>query len=337
MQSCRSSPRIPAFAGTGPGTQSGQSKRWSQRPLGSRLRGNERRIRHASINWKSYRSALGAWRHPAGSMLPVYSHARGRDMGPDALGSLGLDTLEPTRNGRIGCVGELHEWRTASHQAEGLLQQAKPHLERLGEQRQTRHHRGGGLAQNRRQQRAQPVGVALDDGCLRIALAQQTAEGRVELDQHEASRINPARHQRLGHWPSAGSELDDRTIRMRIHVIRHGAGERLAGRRHRAHRQRLLDPGAEETKLVVDANPVLQLEATDVGFESFLLRIELLLNAQLVSVELLADALLLRRELAFELAAKRTVPQLKKPDLPFDLAFENLEGLDGHWTGDATK
>src|SRR4051795_9700547 len=135
---------------------------------------------------------------------------------------------------------------------------------------------------------------------------------------------------------------------MRVDVVRHGTGERLAGGRHRAHRQRLLHPGAKETKFVVDANSVLELETTDVGFEFLLLRIELLpeallmgvkglLNAQLVSVEFLADALLLRRELALQLTAERAVPQLKKPDLPFDLAFENLEGLDGHRTADATK
>jgi hypothetical protein len=67
------------------------------------------------------------------------------------------------------------------------------------------------------------------------------------------------------------------------------------------------------------------------------LRIELLFNAQLVSVELLTDALFLRRDLALELAAKRTVLELEKPDLPFDLSFENLEGLQGHWAADATK
>ncbi len=32
---------------------------------------------------------------------------------------------------------------------------------------------------------AQPVGIALDHGRLGKALAQQLAEGRVELDQHE--------------------------------------------------------------------------------------------------------------------------------------------------------
>jgi hypothetical protein len=66
-----------------------------------------------------------------------------------------------------------------------------------------------------------------------------------------------------------------------------------------------------------------------VGLEFLLLRIKLLFNAQLVSVELLTDALFLRRDLALELAAKRTVLELEKPDLPFDLSFENLEGLQG--------
>ena len=39
----------------------------------------------------------------------------------------------------------------------------------------------------------------------RIAFAQQLAEGRIELDQHQPRRIDPLRDQRVGDRPGAGA------------------------------------------------------------------------------------------------------------------------------------
>ena len=112
----------------------------------------------------------------------------------------------------------------------------------------------------------QIVGVALHDMDAGKPLAQQAAEFRIEFDQHEARRIDAALDQRLGHRPGAGAELDDRTGHGRIDIVRHDARERLAGRRHRADGQRLLDPGADETEFV--AVEVLLLEVAQPPVES---------------------------------------------------------------------
>src|SRR5262245_61906492 len=97
MHYVRSSLRISAFAGTGAGTQSGQSKSRSQWLLRSRLRGNERRIRHAPINWKSY------WRN--GGRLQDqyfrYTHTRAGGM----LVQMRSEASDLTRSGGRG-MGE---------------------------------------------------------------------------------------------------------------------------------------------------------------------------------------------------------------------------------------
>src|SRR5262245_33886017 len=82
-------------------------------PLGSRLRGNERRIRHASINWKRIEATFAA----CSSIFPVHPHARGRDVGPDPLGGLRADAIEPARNRRYRRVSKRHEVGTRLIQA----------------------------------------------------------------------------------------------------------------------------------------------------------------------------------------------------------------------------
>ena len=75
--------------------------------------------------------------------------------------------------------------------------------QRLGHQRQAGHHRGGGLMSEPSSWR-EPVGVALHHGRVRITRAQQPAERRVELDQHEPRRIDAVLDERLGDRPVPG-------------------------------------------------------------------------------------------------------------------------------------
>src|SRR5204862_2039733 len=98
-------------------------------------------------------------------------------------------------------------------------------------------------------------------GRLREALAQELAERRVELDQHEPRRRDAMLDQRLGNRPRAGTKLDHRPFAIRIDVLCHGAGEGLARRCDGADRKRLLDPRTDEADLIVEADAVLLLEA----------------------------------------------------------------------------
>ncbi len=166
----------------------------------------------------------------------------------------------------------------------------------------------------------QAVGIALHHGRGREARLQQPAEGRIEFDQHQPRRIDALLDDCLGHRTGARTELDDRARHVRIEVGRHGAGERLAGRRHGAERQRLLDPGADEADLVVEAEDLLLLEAPEVGLELLLLQLDLLLDPLALEFELL----LLVFELLLDLALERALLELEEPDLLSDLAFDNV-------------
>jgi len=162
---------------------------------------------------------------------------------------------------------------------------------------------------------------------------QQTAERRIELDQHEARGIDALRHQRLGHWPSAGPKLDDGAGHVRVDIARHGAGERLARGRNRARGQRALDPGAEEAHVVELRAVLLQLEAADVRAELLLLRLDLLLEALDVALELLLDciALLLENlDLAVDLAAELAPFEDEEAALLLEFPLETLQGWEGH-------
>src|SRR5262249_18724029 len=152
-------------------------------------------------------------------------------------------------------------------------------------------------------------------------------------DQHESRWINTLRHQRIGNRTGARAELDDRSWHIRIDVGRHLARQHAARRRHRADRQRLLDPGAEEAELVIDADAFPLLESPDGQVELLLLGVEALAETLAVGIEALFDALAVRGDLAFELAPKRAVLQLEQTDLPLNLPFENLQGLKGHRWG----
>src|SRR5262249_45656498 len=154
-----------------------------------------------------------------------------------------------------------------------------------------------------------------------IALAQQPAEGRIELDQHQTRRIDALRHQRLGDRAGARAELDDRSRHARVHIGRHLARQHAARRRHRADRQRLLDPAAEEPELVVDADALALLEAPEVQLELLLLGVEALAEALAMRIETLFDALTMSGDLAFDLAPQRAVLQLEQAKLPLNLPF----------------
>jgi hypothetical protein len=129
---------------------------------------------------------------------------------------------------------------------------------------------GGGRADQACEQRAQPVGVALHYGRRRIARAQETAERRIEFDQHEPRRIDAVFDQRFGDGPGAGTQFDHGTFALRIDIARHGARQHAARRRDRAGRERLLDPRTNEAHLVVEANPVALFEEADLPFDFLL-------------------------------------------------------------------
>src|SRR5262249_4567558 len=138
---------------------------------------------------------------------------------------------------------------------------------------------------------------------------------------------------RLGDRAGARAELDDRSRHARVHVSRHLARQHTARRCDRADRERFLDPSAEETELVVDADALPLLEATDVQLELLLLGVEALAETLTMRIEALFDALAVSGDLAFDLAPECAVLQLEQTDLPLNLPFENLQGLKGHLWG----
>ena len=89
---------------------------------------------------------------------------------------------------------------------------------------------------------AQRIGIALDDGRGRIAIAQQRAEARIVFDENELRRIDAALDQRVGDRAGAGAELDDGAGRVRIDELRHRPREHFARGHNGAHVQRLFDP-----------------------------------------------------------------------------------------------
>src|SRR4051812_49204595 len=114
--------------------------------------------------------------------------------------------------------------------------------------------------------------------------------------------------QRLGDRSGTWPEFDHRSVAMRIDILRHRAGERLARRCDGADCERLLDPGSDEPHLVVEAHAVLALEAADLGLD--------------VAADLPFDA----AERLLHLFLERL---LEKPDPLLDiLAYHLLEKLD---------
>src|SRR5262249_34493414 len=201
--------------------------------------------------------------------------------------------------------------------------------QRLGEQRQPRHDRRRRLLQQAAEEPLEAIGIAVDDHRAGKARLQQPAEGRIELDQHQPRRIDPLRHQRLGHWPSAGPQLDDRPGHIRIDIARHGTRQRLARGRDRARGQRLLDPGAEEADVVELRAVLLRLEAADLGAELLLLLLDLLLETLDVRLEPLLERVLLLledRDLAINMAAELALLQDEQAALLFDFPLETLQG-----------
>src|SRR6202044_1686177 len=86
-------------------------------------------------------------------------------------------------------------------------------------------------------------------------------------------------------------------------------------RRHRADRQRPLDPGPDEVHFIVEPNAFIALELLD------------------RAVDLFADAvalLLEQPELAPDLAFDDSFPDFQETKLPPDLLFELLQGRQRH-------
>ena len=157
----------------------------------------------------------------------------------------------------------MHERRAGQHQVEGVANEPQPLPHRLGDQRQAGNDRGRRLQQQRLEQAAQAVGIALHQRGVGIARTQDSAERRIEFDQHEPRRRDSGLDQRLRNRPGPGAELDDRPVAIRIDIARHGARKHFARRRHRADGQRPLDPGADEAHLVVEPDAALALELPD--------------------------------------------------------------------------
>lgn len=76
----------------------------------------------------------------------------------------------------------------------------------------------------------EPVGVALHDFGMGIAIAQQCAETRIIFDQYETLLIHPMLDQRVGDRTGPGPKFDDGTFRLSVDILRHGpASTRLEG------------------------------------------------------------------------------------------------------------
>src|SRR4051794_36662582 len=278
------------------------------------------------------------------SVSPIDPHPRRRNVHPYPLGWLRAHALEPLRERRNRVVGELDEGRARRHQVEGVKQEAQTHPQRLGEQRETGHHARSRILHQPGEQPLEAVGIALHHRGPGIARTQQPAEGRIELDENEPRRIGALRHQRLGDRAGAWTKLDDRTRPARIDIRRHGARERAARRRHRAERQRFLDPGADETDFVVEPDAVLLLEATDLDAELALLHLEALLELAPVALELLLDLFLERTLLLLEdldvpldLPLQLNLLDLKQALLLLEFLFEELQGGKRHEGANAAQ
>ncbi len=96
---------------------------------------------------------------------------------------------------------------------------------------------------------------------------QETAECRIEFDENQSRGRDAGLDQSFGDRPGPRSKLNDRPVAMRIDIPRHGAREHLARRRHRTHRQRPLEPGADEAHFVIKPNAALAFELPDLFFD----------------------------------------------------------------------
>ncbi len=175
-----------------------------------------------------------------------------------------MDSRQGFRDRRRHRIGELDEGSARFHFQERIAHQLQTNQHRLGDKRQAGHHRGGGLFPVC-QRLVEIVGIALNHGRLRIALTQQRAEARIELHQHQALLGNAVRDQRIGDGAGAGPKFDDRSVGMRIDVTRNRTRQHLAGGHHRAHVQRLFNPGAEKTNFVVETKRLLQRTHSGLG------------------------------------------------------------------------
>jgi len=98
------------------------------------------------------------------------------------------------------------------HQRESVIDETQAEFERLGEQRQPRHHRCRRLPQQIAEQPLDRIGIALHDGRFGIAHPQQPTEGRIELDQHQAGGVDALLDQRRRHRAGSGPQLDDAAL-----------------------------------------------------------------------------------------------------------------------------
>src|SRR3954470_8759540 len=122
-----------------------------------------------------------------------------------------------------------------------------------------------------------------------------------------------------------------------------GSG-RATRRRHRAERQRLLDPGADEADFVVEPDAVLLLEAADLNPELALLHLEPLLELAAVTLELLLDLLLERTlllleelDVALDLPLQLNLLDLEQALLLLEFLLEELQGGKRHEGANAAQ
>src|SRR5262249_6363352 len=124
-------------------------------------------------------------------------------------------------------------------------------------------------------------------------------------------------------------------------IAGHGARQRLARRRHRAHAERLLEPGLDEAHFVVEPDALLLFEQTDAKLDLALLRFEALFDLPLVGVDVAPELLLLglarlleaavvALEFLFNPTFERVTPEFEQAKLLFDFLFEKVESLQWH-------
>src|ERR1041385_2455097 len=123
--------------------------------------------------------------------------------------------------------------------------------------------------------------------------------------------------QRLGDRPGAGAKLDHGAGRIGIDILRHGAGKRLARRRDRADRQRLLDPRADEADLVVEADAFLLLEAAQLRLD---VAADLLLDTAERQLDLLLEVFFEQSHPLFDVLADSLLDTAQRA---LDLALES--------------
>jgi tight adherence protein C len=163
------------------------------------------------------------------------------------------------RDRRGDAVGELHERRVRMHQRLGGPQELEPLRRRLGEEGQAGQRRAGGILEGALEGCPEIVGIPLDDGGFREPAREKAAELRIVLHENEPVLRDAAPDQRVGHRAGARAKLDDGPGHAGIDVGRHRAGQHLAGGRESTGDQRPLEPGAQESRLVLEPLARLQL------------------------------------------------------------------------------